>query len=213
MPDFIYTNIVDPYAWTAEGVQDFLNEYGIFGALAQVANLDSSSSFMQMGIFFFALVMLVGGLATVLTLIFGINRQKWNQNGNRSGTWFAISMVAAGYICGKLIAPYAIPYDALAGQSDPMMNAFISAYSGIYCYVAAFLGLIIALIVNRFSYERGTSFICLLFVLAMPIVTATFASAGVAAASVGLIALIAVLMLPWATIWICWKIVDNMFSR
>lgn len=189
MAGIIMRYLVEPYLWVFTGLRDFVGTYGILGALSHATGLDAGSSFLEWGIVVIAIALVLDIVAIVLAVVFGLNRTKWDAHSNRSGFWFAVALVLTSYLCGKMIAPYLAPYSSAATQSQPMSNALLSGFLGLFSWVSAFMGLLIALLVNKASDRDGTHAAWIAVLLAMPPLVAAFGGLGVMAVSAGFVAL------------------------
>lgn len=115
-------------------------------------------------------------------VFYGLNRDRWNHTKNKTGTCFTWAMILFGYICGKFIAPYRLPYSAISQQQTvQMVTLLIGAFSAFFSYASAIIGAFIAILVNRRASDKGThpAWIATLFI--MPILVSAFARYGMLA--------------------------------
>lgn len=182
MWSFLRDNIIAPYRWVAEGIGELSNRYGIIRSLLDIRHFNLNYSFDALGAFFISLCIVVIFVCAFLMVFYGLNRDRWNHAKNKTGTCFTWAMILFGYICGKFIAPYRLPYSAISQQQTvQMVSLLIGAFSAFFSYAAAIIGAFIAILVNRGAPDKGThpAWIVMLFI--MPVLVSAFARYGMLA--------------------------------
>ena len=186
MLDYLRDIFIDPYRWVIEGIRELSSRYGILHSLLDIRHFSLNYSFDNLGAFFISLCIVLILANAFLMVFYGLHRERWNHAKNRTGTCLTWAMVLFGYVCGKFIAPYRLPYRSISEQQNMhMITLLIGAFSAFFSYAAAIIGALTASLVNKKTADMGTHTAWLALLFFLPVLVSVFAKYGMLAINAG----------------------------